>query len=248
MFLVLLHVPLGLFWAPFFLSYASKNSMEETKRLFVTAMKYFSLAGAGLLLAVTLGAADVLRIFHVQFGAQEGYLQAAMLVPLLTLSLFIYFVSERFGDPMAVIKKPKFFAIGGSIAAGVNIGLNFVLIPRFGALGATLTTIIAYGVHLALFYRWSLQHYPVDYGLRRLAGRTALAFAAALLLGWNIGMSHPWGSLIAKEAAGLAAFGLLIWFPSNILSRGERHSLLTYLPQKGLGAITRLLDRGYKEA
>ena len=242
-FQILLVTPLGLFWVPFFLSYASERSAEDTRRLFATAMKYFFLAASAMLLAITLGAGDVLRIFHVQFGAQEGYLQAAMLTPLLTFALFLLFMSGRFGNPMSVIKRPEFFAIGGSIAAAVNIGLNFVFIPRFGALGAALTTIIAYAVHLALFYRWAMRLYPVDYHLRKLVTRGLLFLGVAFIIGWNIEFSHPWVSLFAKEIAGIAAFGLLIWFVSGIMSKEEQHSLLSYLPKKGLGLITRLLYR-----
>jgi len=242
-FQVLLYAPLGLFWAPFFLSYASERSAEDTKRLFATAMKYFFLAASALLLAITLGAGDMLRIFHVQFGAQEGYLQAAMLVPLLTLGIFLHFMSDNFANPLFIVKRSKFFAIGGGIAAAVNIGLNFLFIPRFGALGAALTTIIAYAVHLALFYRWSMRLYPVDYHLRKLVPRGLLFLGAAFIIGWNIEISHPWSSLFAKEIAGIAAFGLLIWFVSDIMSKEEQHSLLSYLPKKGLGLITRLLYR-----
>jgi len=242
-FLILLVTPLGLFWVPFFLSYASEKSKEETKRLFTTAMKYFPLAGAALLLAVSLGAGDVLRIFYVQFGAQEGYMQAAVLTPLLTFALFLLFMSGRFGNPMSVIKRPEFFAIGGGIAAAVNIGLNFIFIPRFGALGAALTTIIAYAVHLALFYRWSMRLYPVNYHLRPLITRGLLFFAVAFIISWRIEINQPWVSLFVKEIVGLGIFGSLIWFVSKILSRDDKHNLLAYLPEKMQGPITRLLGR-----
>ena len=241
-FNILLYAPLGLFWAPFFLSYASENSEEDTRRLFVTAMKYFPLAGAALLLAISLGCADVLRIFYVQFGAQEGYLQAAALTPLLTFALFLLFMSGRFGNPLFVIKRPEFFAIGGGIAAAVNIGLNFVFIPKFGALGATLTTVIAYGLHLALFYRWSMRLYPVDYHLRMLITRGLAVSAIAFIIPWMIEISQPWASFFVKEIVGLGIFGSLIWFVSKILSRDEKRSILGHLPERVRKIAVRLLD------
>jgi len=228
LFHIFLYAPIGLFWAPFLLSYASERSAEDARKLLTTAMKYFFLAGSLLLLAISLGSGDLLRILHSYFGAQEGYLQAAGLVPLLTLGIFLYFISGRFGNPLFIVKRPGFFAIGGSIAAVVNLGLNFLLIPRLGALGAALATVIAYALHMVLFYWWSTRLYPVNYHLLTLA-KGLLFLGVAFIVGWQIGIAHPWVSLFTKVIVGVAVFVLPTWFISGILTKDERRRLLAYL-------------------
>ena len=67
--------------------------------------------------------------------------------------------------------------------AGCNVGLNFVLIPRFGIIGAAWANAAAYGVQAAVAYRFSQRFYPIAYeagtpGARRRAP-ASIAYRAA---------------------------------------------------------------------
>jgi len=228
LFNIFLYSPFGLFWAPFFLSFASERSTEDVKILFSKAMKYLFILSGMLYLAISLGSGDVLLIFRDLFAAKEGYLEAARLVPLLTLGPFFHFLHGRFSSPLSVVKKPKYIAIASCIAAATNLGLNFLLIPRFGAFGAALTTAIAYAIFMVLTYIWAQRLYPVNYHLWGLA-KGFLFIIVAFIIGWQIGIAQPWASLFTRVIVGVVAFALPIWFISGILTKDERDSLLAYL-------------------
>jgi O-antigen/teichoic acid export membrane protein len=73
------------------------------------------------------------------------------------------------------------------VAAIVNIGLNFWLIPYFGVIAAAWTTFIAYGVMLLLAWWFAFMAYPVVYEYKRL---TILAVVTLSL--WLLGNGLPW--------------------------------------------------------
>ena len=56
-------------------------------------------------------------------------------------------------------------------AAAVNIGLNLILIPPYGMMGAAMATIAAYSVMFAGMVWWSQRIYPVPYQWRRVLTR-----------------------------------------------------------------------------
>lgn len=235
---VFLYTPFGLFWTPFFLSYAAERSTENTRILVEKAMRYTFIVGGMLYLAITLGCGDVLLVFRDLFSAKEGYFMAARLVPLLALGPFFYFLHGRFASPLFVVKRPEFVARASLIAAATNLGLNFLLIPRFGAFGAALTTAIAYALYMVLTYIWAQRLYPVNYHLWGLA-KGFLFLVVAFVIGWQIEIAQPWASLFARVIAGVVVFALPIWFISGILTKDERRRLLACLVngRKKLAAI-----------
>lgn len=230
-FNVLLTAPFGLFWTPFFLSYASKLPSDDIKALFERVIRYVFLAGCILVLGISLGSGDVLRIFTDLFAAKEGYLDAGILVPLLTTGILFHFMHGLFAGPLFVVKKPRIVAVAGVIAAASNLGLNFLLIPRLGALGAALTTLFAYALFMVMTYIWAQRLYPVNYVWWRLALVFTL-MSAGLWLGWLVNIANPWLSLFTRVITGIGVFLLSAWFLSGILSREERHHILGYLRRK----------------
>lgn len=231
LFNILLTSPFGLFWTPFFLSFAAERPTEDIKALFAKIIRYMFLIGSMLVLAISLGSGDVLRIFTDLFAAKAGYLEASGLVPILTMGVFFHFLHGLFAGPLFVVKRPKIVAVASLISAAANLGLNFLLIPRFGALGAALTTVFAYAIFMVLTYIWAQRLYSVNYRWRQLS-IGFLFLIVSFTIGWQIGIAQPWISLFARVVVGAGAFLLLVWFLSGILSLHERHRLLHYLRLK----------------
>lgn len=227
-FNIVLFNPSALFWQPFFFSCAAERSTEDTKRLLSRSLTYFFLAGSILYLAISLGTGDVLRLFTSLFASKQGYWQAAKLVPLLAIGPFLYLLSRQGSSALLLVKKPKFIAIAASCAAVASLGLNFLLIPRFGAFGAGLSTAIAYALYSATVYGWAQRLFPIKYDIIQIA-KGALFLAFGFMIGWQIRIMQPLVSLFVRPITGVAIFALSIWFISNILTKAERRSLIAFL-------------------
>ncbi|PIP19302.1 MAG: hypothetical protein COX41_03605 [Candidatus Omnitrophica bacterium CG23_combo_of_CG06-09_8_20_14_all_41_10] len=75
---------------------------------------------------------------------------------------------------------------------------------------------------------WAQRIWPVNHDWKGLS-KGLLLGGIVFIIGWNIKINQPWLSLFTKVIVGIALFGLLIWFASDILTRAEQHKFLTYL-------------------
>jgi O-antigen/teichoic acid export membrane protein len=129
-----------------------------------------------LSLALSLLAPWIVRVLTTPkfYGASE-------VVPLLVFggTAFIAFNVMSIGIGRA--KKTQFNWVVTGTAAAVNIGLNFLLIPPYGMMGAAVSTLVAY---LVMFFGMTIraqQVFPVPYQWRRIALAAGVAVGLTVL-------------------------------------------------------------------
>lgn len=122
-------------WTPWFTEkYKEKKYKDIDKR----ASTYLMFA-AVLVNLIMLVSPEVLK-----FMMPEPYWSGVLMIPPLVLSsYFIYLYSYYVGLELHE-KKTKVISLTTLIATLCNIGLNYILIPNFGALAAAYTTLISY--------------------------------------------------------------------------------------------------------
>ncbi len=136
----------------------------------------------------------------------RGYGEGARALELLAWTAPVLFVTNLLGHALAATGRQRDVLVVSTVNALLNVSLNLVLIPRMGAAGAGLATLLTEIAGLSMFaFRlrahgsWLLQAGP----LARVAV-AAVAFAALLaglrLLAWPL-----WVSLVLA-AAGYAMF------------------------------------------
>jgi len=79
---------------------------------------------------------------------------------------------------IAISKKTRYYPIVTAVAAAVNVGGNFLLIPRWGMMGAAWATVASYLAMAAAGYVISHRVYPIPFEKGRLARLTAAALLA----------------------------------------------------------------------
>lgn len=226
-FKILLFNPASLFWSPFFFSYASENTEDNTKKLLRKSLMYYFIMGAVLYIIISLGSADILKIFISQFGAKKEYINALPMIPLLTLAPFMYLLSMQGGTALLWVKKPKFIATAACIAAVTNVCLNLIFVPLLGAMGAAITTALSYLLYIILVYYWSNKVLNTNYDLKGMI-KGAFFTAIVLLVELNIKINQPWVSLFVKAISGAGMFILFVWF-SKILPEKEKQRVKTLI-------------------
>lgn len=97
--------------------------------------------------------------------ADEEYWSGMPLVPILVLSVYCTYIYQFAVNYELFLAKPKFVAIGTTIAGVWNIILNIIFIPLGGMYGAALATLISYVVLAVLHYMlvrlWKYDKYPL---------------------------------------------------------------------------------------
>lgn len=238
-FSLLLATPIALLFDPFFFSYAAERSTEDSKRLLQRTLVYYFIVGGILYLGISLGSGELLRIFTTYFGVQGKYLEAVKLIPVITIGPFLYFLTSQAGFAGLLIKKPEIISASCLTAAVINFLLNLFIIPLFGAMGAAITTVIAYLLLIVLAY-WLMERiFPVRYDWKRVL-RLIAYLLVAFFTCWFIKLNQPIISLIVRVVLGITIFSSLTLYKNNILTKTEREKIFSHL---NLGK-KKLVERG----
>ncbi len=177
-----------------------------------SALSPLLLEAARAILVVSLAITLPLALFHREFTALlfgPGYSGAATCVGIVVLTMIPVGMTLVFGSLVATSGRQPRGNVFILVVTVLNVLLNLVAIPRFGAAGAAGVTVLTeLGIMSANlwvvrdFVRWA------DFGriAARLALATAIALAAGLLLGPRL--LFPVGPAVTVAAFGAACLGL----------------------------------------
>lgn len=188
--LMLLVAAFATAYPPFMLSmHADDPEAERVVRGHTLTYLLATLALAGVAISVfSRELVDVLA---------PGYDEAHEAVFLLIVGTIAYGTTTVTMAGISIERRTGFFALYTGIAAAVNIGLNFALIPSMGMLGSALATAIGYVLLAALYYRRAQRIAPAPFEPYKLIATAAAATALAA-----VGLAEP----LALRVAALLAF------------------------------------------
>ncbi len=113
------------------------------------------------------------------FFLGSAYRDAAVIMPFLVFMPMLYTMSSTTGLGMNLLKKTNWHILIAIVSCVVNIAGNFWLVPEYGAVGAALSTAIAYIVYFALRTHISQMYLPIHFGLVKMYTMMGLIFAFA---------------------------------------------------------------------
>ena len=189
-------------WAPFY--YATARE-PDAGRVFRTVTTY----GVALLALMTAGlcavAADLLNL------ASHGLFVAATGVMMWTaIGVFFYGVYLLTSIGLNITSNTTYYPVTTAIGAGLNIGLNFALIPRFGIIGAAWANGAAYAVQAGLAFAFSQRFYPIRHEYGRLA-RAIAAAVIAFLVAERLPVMPALVGIIVRGTTVVAVMTALLW-------------------------------------
>jgi O-antigen/teichoic acid export membrane protein len=169
---------LGQAWSP----HAIRVYEEQrgSAPIFFGRVLTYLLCGFGLLSVIlTTFANETLTILST-----PPFYPAAVAFGPLALGLVAYASTQVTALGISFTKTTKYFAIFSWSAALLNLGLNVLLIPKWGMIAACWTTLAAYLFLTAAYHTVSQRFWPVVYEKRRLfvAGGLTLIFTLAVPL------------------------------------------------------------------
>lgn len=190
----------------------------ELRRIFQNNARYLAAAALPVALAVFLYATPIRVILM-----GDDYAGAELLMRILALQVLLRFISFAPADTLYAFGRERTRVVIQGSAALVNVLLNLLMIPLWGAVGAALATIITEAALLILMARVAAQ-VSGGLGLVRALLRPALAALppAAFLL-W-LGPATVLAVALSALFAGAAYLGLLVL--TGFFAPGELRRLL----------------------
>lgn len=138
--------------------YRERDTPDQIARIF----RYFIFGALFLTAILSIFAKEALWIMTT-----PPYFAAAAVVPFLVVSGFLSQMYV-FAPGLSIAKKTKYIAAINIIGAGFNLGLNLLLIPRFGIVGAALATAFASAFIFSLNVYFSQRNYFVPHDAKTL--------------------------------------------------------------------------------
>ncbi len=213
-------------WRPFFIE---RSSREDAPGLFARVMTFFAIGASWLTLGLSFFIADAVKfpvfgrtlIFHAYWGGLG-------LVPVVLWAYVFNGLYINFLAPVIIAKRTGYMMAATLLGAVVNVGANFLLIPRYGMLGAAWATFAAYSCMAFFMYLAGRGFYRVPYEWGRVFAviGTGALMTSGMLSGTVTGSPY-W--LPARLVLLLLVFPSFSWW---LLNPAEKAGLLGLLRRK----------------
>ena len=160
-------------WQPFFLS---MKENPDARGIFSRVATYYAMFIGMVFLGMTLFRAELFHLYAPGYPAGLSNLIPFVALAYILDGFYLIMIAGVF-----IREKTLYLPLATATAAAVNIGLNFLMIPLLGILGAALSTVVAYVSMVAVLYVISKRVYRVDYEFGRLGVVFAVTACAALI-------------------------------------------------------------------
>ena len=175
-------------WVPFFYEDTKQGASEAVRSSAKNYLELFTVLSAGFILLGT-------EVYHLFAG--QDFWGSTNLIPLFAASHYVNFLCTFPITYEQYHKRVKIVAAATIFSSGINILLNFLLIPPLGMLGAALATVLSHTLQFLIHYistRFFLGREGYPFGVS-LWGKYALCFLAVLILVYLLPEVWPvrWG-------------------------------------------------------
>lgn len=148
------------FWTP--VAYEKFENNPEDKSFF----RSISIIVSFVMFLVAIASIAGKDIIVLLLGTE--YKTAASIMPFLVFMPIFYTISETTVIGINFYKKTKWHILIAGIACIINIIGNGLLVPKLGALGASLSTAFSYVIFFTLRTQISYMYYKVNYPLAKI--------------------------------------------------------------------------------
>lgn len=154
----------------------SIKSDDEAKRTYAWVLTYIVLLTSWISLAL-----GVLSPWLARLLTQPEFYEGTRVVSLLAFGGVAFTAYTVMAIGVGRARKTKFNWVVTGIAAALNVGLNLVLIPRYGMIGAAIATAAAFSLMFVLMTLNAQRVFPTQYQWRRVALAAGVAVALCVL-------------------------------------------------------------------
>lgn len=221
-------IALGQAWTPYILKlyYDKKKVFNQfVPRIFI----YYLVLFFSLAIFVTIFGQEILRIFTT-----PRYYDSFRAIGPMAIAFTFGATLQITVLGMTIARKTKFMAFYAGLTALINIGLNFLLIPKFGMVGAAWATAISY-FFLTVSYLFTSQKFIYIKLPWQKIFKLVLLSVVAIVFSPYLWQANFYVNLAIKIAE-LISFCFLLYF-LGIIERSEIRNL------KSLGLLKILKKR-----
>jgi O-antigen/teichoic acid export membrane protein len=119
----------------------AEDEREEVDRVYTVTTKWVYIVTFPAFLVFVTAPADIMRVF---FG--PSYIEAAPALPILSIGFFLSAAVGRNRETLSALGETQYIMVANLAGFVLNVVLNLLLIPRFGFVGAAVTSALSYAL------------------------------------------------------------------------------------------------------
>jgi len=176
--ILLLNMAVGMSLTPLFMSiYAQEDNPSKPKsKAFQKNIWYIYLySSISISLVISIFSVELMRIL-----ATPSFINGTLVLPLILFTNVLYQTQQITGRGISLSGRMGYIVKISFITAILNLGLNFLFVPRFGFIGAAVTTIVSAIIYCVLSYWKSQKYFRVNYNILSVVTYFILAFLIAI--------------------------------------------------------------------
>ena len=186
---VVLGTPIALIWP---IMYLSVKEHKNARDFYSRALTYSLFIALFLFLLVSLLAKEAIMIF-----SNENFWGAYTVLPIIVFTYSLWSLRKIISVAVTVKRKTMYTAIANISGAVINIGLNFIMIPRYGMIGAAYATFISFMIVIGLTFYYNQKLIKIKYEILRVL-KMFIAAAAIFFTGYFVVFENMVVSIVFK--------------------------------------------------
>jgi O-antigen/teichoic acid export membrane protein len=230
---MLFNAAIGTASSPIVSELHGQGNIKQMAHFYKTTAKWMFMANLPMFLLVLLLAKPILAIFGNEFVA------GSLALSILALANLMMATAGISDGVLAMTGNTSVELVNSAVQVVLSIGLCFLFIPRWGALGAAMAVLgSSVVIHLLLVSEMFVLFRMLPYTISFL--KPAVAGLAALTVGWFIRLWLQTDTQLALAA--LNAIAILVTYVSMILLLGlsqEDQAVLAQLRRRFASAFSR---------
>jgi len=185
-----------------------KEGKEKSRVFNTNVTRYFLLICLPAVVEISILAKPILNILTGQ-----EYSMGYTILPFVALSIFLNGSVIGFGHGLGYFKKTKYIMWSLLIGGLVNLGLNFIFVPKYGYVAAAITTLIGYIVMVELQIYFSRKFFIWQFPFKSLGKIICASGIMGALIYYfnNITNFSSFASLILGICAGTTVYLLILF-------------------------------------
>jgi O-antigen/teichoic acid export membrane protein len=178
--------PFSLFWNAYMFDVYKK---PDAKKIYSDVLTYYFLLLSFIALGLSCLSKELITIL-----ANPAFLKSYLIIPVISFAMVFMTLDNILRVGILTSNRTHYLPYVEGFAAAAHIGLNFLLIPPFGMLGAGISTLLSYVIRAIATVFVSNRLYPIQYEYKRLSlimgNAIVIIFISKIIrletLGWAI--------------------------------------------------------------
>jgi O-antigen/teichoic acid export membrane protein len=158
------------------------------KRFMSKIMTYFTFGLVFFVIGISLFGQEIVKILTI---GKPDYWDAYLVIPFISFGIVFGMMKDTASYGLQIVKRTGIIASIIVFVSLLNVGLNILLIPFMGAVGAGLSTLLSQIIYFGAMLYYAQRYYPVSYEYKKvfLSIGTGILYCAIayLIRDWGLG-------------------------------------------------------------